>query len=184
MRTAKSCGPDIPTLISSRQQCLRIAPATVTKKPVRRGEHEGNRKTIARGMPGASGVTVVTCSCAFFHCTRGCGRIERPAFPAPSPRKRVAFVAIPEGRRTGKARANCVARTGRRALLPRPSFETRVSALLGMRSIQVARLYPHGEEPRARAGRAFCEAVANGAANRRRHRTMLRIAGENHGARR
>src|SRR5471030_1531437 len=27
---------------------------------VRRGEHEGNRKTIARGMPDVSGVTVVT----------------------------------------------------------------------------------------------------------------------------
>jgi hypothetical protein len=26
--------------------------ATVTRKPDRRGEHEGNRKTIARGMPG------------------------------------------------------------------------------------------------------------------------------------
>jgi hypothetical protein len=41
-------------------------------------------KTIARGMPGDSGVTVVTCSCAFFIRTRGCGCIERPAFPAPS----------------------------------------------------------------------------------------------------
>src|SRR5260370_41681812 len=35
-------------------------------------------------MPGETGVTVVTCSCAFFICTRGCGRIQRPAFPAPS----------------------------------------------------------------------------------------------------
>jgi len=32
---------------------------TVAKEPDRRGEHEGNRKTIARGMPGDSGVTVV-----------------------------------------------------------------------------------------------------------------------------
>jgi hypothetical protein len=31
---------------------------TVAKEPDRRGEHEGNRKTIARGMPGDSGVTV------------------------------------------------------------------------------------------------------------------------------
>src|SRR5664279_3250098 len=31
-----------------------------------------------------SGVTVVTNACAFYHCTRGCGRIGRPAFPAPS----------------------------------------------------------------------------------------------------
>jgi hypothetical protein len=35
-------------------------------------------------MPGVSGVTVVTNACAFYHTTRGCGRIERPAFPAPS----------------------------------------------------------------------------------------------------
>ena len=41
-------------------------------------------KTTARGMPGVSGVTVVTNSCAFYFCTRGCGRVERPAFPAPS----------------------------------------------------------------------------------------------------
>src|SRR5580700_11333775 len=41
-------------------------------------------KTIARGMPDVSGVTVVTNACAFYHCTRGCGRAERPAFPAPS----------------------------------------------------------------------------------------------------
>jgi len=35
-------------------------------------------------MPGRSGVTVVTNSCAFYYCIRGCGRIARPAFPAPS----------------------------------------------------------------------------------------------------
>src|SRR5665213_3251739 len=35
-------------------------------------------------MPGVSGVTVVTNACAFYHCARGCGRAERPAFPAPS----------------------------------------------------------------------------------------------------
>ncbi|MEO6842085.1 MAG: hypothetical protein ABI192_15125, partial [Bradyrhizobium sp.] len=41
-------------------------------------------KTIARGMPDVSGVTVVTNACAYYHYTRGCGRAERPAFPAPS----------------------------------------------------------------------------------------------------
>jgi hypothetical protein len=30
---------------------LRITPMTVAKKPVHRGDHEGSRKTIARGMP-------------------------------------------------------------------------------------------------------------------------------------
>jgi hypothetical protein len=35
-------------------------------------------------MPGDSGVTVVTTLVCFLLCTRGCGRIVRPAFPAPS----------------------------------------------------------------------------------------------------
>jgi hypothetical protein len=35
-------------------------------------------------MLGVSGVTVVTNSYAFFICMPGCGRIVRPAFPAPS----------------------------------------------------------------------------------------------------
>jgi hypothetical protein len=35
-------------------------------------------------MPGESGVTVVTTLVCFLFCTRGCGRIVRPAFPAPS----------------------------------------------------------------------------------------------------
>jgi hypothetical protein len=33
---------------------------TVAKEPGHRGEHEATVKTIARGMPGCSGVTVVT----------------------------------------------------------------------------------------------------------------------------
>src|SRR6202030_2820603 len=66
-RTAKSCGPDIPTLISSGRQCLRIAACDggnkarlteeITKETV---------KTIARGMPGDTGVTVVTMLVCFF----------------------------------------------------------------------------------------------------------------------
>jgi hypothetical protein len=56
----------------------------VTKKPDHRGEYEVSRKTIARGMPGVSGVTVVTNARAYYQYTRGCGRTRRPAFPAPS----------------------------------------------------------------------------------------------------
>src|SRR2546430_13006320 len=48
-RTAKSCGSDVPMLASSVRE---EAQATVSNKPGHRGEHEGNRKTIARGMPG------------------------------------------------------------------------------------------------------------------------------------
>jgi hypothetical protein len=36
-------------------------------------------------MSGETGVTVVTMLvCSILFCMRGCGRIERPAFPAPS----------------------------------------------------------------------------------------------------
>ena len=49
-RTAKSCGPDASTPASSRRE--NIPPATVTRKPDRRGEHEISRKTIACGDAG------------------------------------------------------------------------------------------------------------------------------------
>ena len=39
---------------------------TVANKPGHRGERDISRKTIARGMPGFSGVTVVTNACAFY----------------------------------------------------------------------------------------------------------------------
>src|ERR1019366_7040028 len=54
------------------------------KSPVTGESAKETVKTIARGMPDVSGVTVVTNACAFYQCTRGCGRAERPAFPAPS----------------------------------------------------------------------------------------------------
>src|ERR1700736_2145532 len=80
-RTAKSCGPDAPTLACRWRSNTRM---TVAGKPGHRGEHEISRKTMARGMPGVSGVTVVTNARVYYHTTRGCGRIGRPAFPAPS----------------------------------------------------------------------------------------------------
>src|SRR6478672_21331 len=80
-RTAKSCRSDAPGPASSLRE---DAQATVSNKPGHRGEREVSRKTIARGMPGDFGVTVVTMLVCFLFRTRGCGRIERPAFPAPS----------------------------------------------------------------------------------------------------
>src|SRR5258705_1278804 len=56
-RTAKSCRSDAPRPASSLREEAR---ATVSNKPGHRGEREVSRKTIARGMPGVSGVTVVT----------------------------------------------------------------------------------------------------------------------------
>src|SRR5712664_3003878 len=81
MRTAKSCRSDAPKLASSLREEAQI---TVSNKPGHRGEREVSRKTIARGMPGETGVTVVTMLVCFLFRTRGCGRIARPAFPAPS----------------------------------------------------------------------------------------------------
>jgi hypothetical protein len=42
----------------------------VTNKPDHRGEHEVTVKTIARGMPGESGVTVVTMLVCFVFIAR------------------------------------------------------------------------------------------------------------------
>jgi hypothetical protein len=49
-RTAKSCGPDAPTLASSSREASFLG-ATVARKPGHRGEREISRKTIAQGMP-------------------------------------------------------------------------------------------------------------------------------------
>src|SRR6476646_6332548 len=57
VRTAKSCRSDAPMLASSLREEAQM---TVSNKLGHRGEHEVSRKTIARGMPGRSGVTVVT----------------------------------------------------------------------------------------------------------------------------
>src|SRR5262245_11633867 len=67
-----------------------LPPATGARKAAPRGEYEGNRKTIARGKPGCPGCTcgltrVLFCSTLR---TRDCGRSRRPAFPAPSSKKR------------------------------------------------------------------------------------------------
>src|SRR6266403_798791 len=63
-RTAKSCRSGAPMPASSLREEAR---ATVSNKPGHRGEHEVSRKTIARGMPGETGVTVVTTLvCLFF----------------------------------------------------------------------------------------------------------------------
>src|SRR5467141_26115 len=70
-RTAKSCRSDAPMLASSLRE---EAQATVSNKPGHRGEREVSRKTIARGMPGRSGVTVVTMLvCLFYFACEAAG---------------------------------------------------------------------------------------------------------------
>ena len=56
---------------------------TVVNKPGHRGDAKETVKTIARGMPGVSGVTVVTNARALLHYTRGCGRIGARYFLRP-----------------------------------------------------------------------------------------------------
>src|ERR1700716_3452675 len=73
LRTAKSCGPEAPTLASSSRSCvgptgfrqnlaLRM---TVAKEPGHRGEHDISRKTIACGNAGRFRCTRCY-SCAFY----------------------------------------------------------------------------------------------------------------------
>ena len=73
-RTAKSCGPDLPTLGSSL--CVTSAQATVAKKPGTPRRARISRQTNRAGNAGCFGVPVVTCLRAFFHCTQGCGCVS------------------------------------------------------------------------------------------------------------
>ena len=59
-RTAKSCGPDIPMLMSSWRRCVRIAPVTETTKPVFEEITKETVKTIRAGNAGMFGEPVVT----------------------------------------------------------------------------------------------------------------------------
>ena len=79
-RTAKACGPDTPTLVSSEQNGLLV---TGARQPGSRGERAISCKTIAQGMPGDPAEPVVTAACVFL-LQAGHGRGLRPAFPAPS----------------------------------------------------------------------------------------------------
>ena len=98
MRTAKSCGPDAPTLASSLVESIREA--TVAKEPGHRGEHEGNRKAIAQGMPVETGEPVEDYRIL---CGHGC--IGHPAFPAPSSWRVALRPLFFWGERTCKTRA-------------------------------------------------------------------------------
>jgi hypothetical protein len=63
MRTAKSCGPDLPTLGSSL--CATSAQTTVAIKPGTPGRARISRQTVARGLPVAPAEPVVTAACFF-----------------------------------------------------------------------------------------------------------------------
>jgi hypothetical protein len=92
-RTAKSCGPDAPTLASSsrrfgrpyRAQANHIRGRRWQNSPVTGESAKEPVKTIACGNAGRFRCTRCY-SCAFYHykCTRGRGCSGHPAFPAPS----------------------------------------------------------------------------------------------------
>src|ERR1039458_9748631 len=63
-RTVKSCGPDAPTLASSWRKRFRWRRWQTS--PVTGESTKETVKTIARGMPDVSGVTVVTNARAFY----------------------------------------------------------------------------------------------------------------------
>src|SRR5258705_9083281 len=130
MRTAKSCRSDAPMLASSLRE---EAQATVSNKPGHRGEREVSRKTIARGMPG-----LLRCTCGDYtrvlttHCTRGCGCIGHPAFPAPSvyrgPKKSIQNSGAPRREITESRQVNANAphsQSSSPGLTGRPSIPRR-----------------------------------------------------------
>jgi hypothetical protein len=93
LRTAKSCGPDAPTLVSSLRS--RVGP-TGLRQDISAGDG-GKRarspgrarrkplKPLRAGMPGDAGVLVVArVRSTNTKCTRGRGCNGHPAFPTPS----------------------------------------------------------------------------------------------------
>jgi hypothetical protein len=71
-RTAKSCGPGISTPMLTRVNASHCA-RTVATSPITGESTKEAVKTIARGMPDVSGVTVVTCLRAFIFARKATG---------------------------------------------------------------------------------------------------------------
>ena len=81
LRTAKSCGPDAPTLASSWWK--RFLRRGWQQSPVTRESAKETVKTVARGMPDVSGVTVVTNACAFYTTRAAAGASGTRHSPRP-----------------------------------------------------------------------------------------------------
>src|SRR5258705_12629455 len=113
---------------------------TVSNKPGHRGEHEVSRKTIARGMPGD-----FRCTCGDYtrvlttHCTRGCGCIGHPAFPAPSVfRAAKRFCKTSGDQRRGNAKLRLlavIARSDLSAVAQRAKAEATKQSILPLRGV-------------------------------------------------
>ena len=91
LRTAKSCGPDAPTL--AFKLAGSIPQAMVAKEPGHQGEREVSRKTIVQGMPGRFRRTCGDYRVLTTFCTRAAG--------ATSTRHSLRPLIV-EGQRSGK----------------------------------------------------------------------------------
>ena len=110
-RTAKACGPDLPTLGSTLR--AQESGGTVAIKPGHRGERAISRKPLRReGRTVSAYLYSLVCFLRFLPCTRGCGCDVHPAFPAPSRR-----VIRPKPRANPAARGMALAC---RTVSPRP----------------------------------------------------------------
>src|SRR6195256_4929480 len=93
LRTAKSCGPDAPTLASSSRKASRPYRARTSQisaddggKRARSPGRARNKplKPLRAGMPGDPGGPVATTRVHYQLRTRGYGCNGHPAFPTPS----------------------------------------------------------------------------------------------------
>ena len=78
-RTAKSCGPDAPTLASSLRKLFRRR--RWQESPVTGESTKETVKTIAQGRPGISGEPVVTMLVCFFNSHARLRVHWAPGFP-------------------------------------------------------------------------------------------------------
>src|ERR1700732_4585211 len=99
MRTAKSCGPDAPTLASSLRMLCRAYRARTRREAAddggKRARSPGRArrkplKPLRAGTSGDSGVLVVARVLSTnTKCTRGRGCHGHPAFPTPSQGRKI-----------------------------------------------------------------------------------------------
>src|ERR1700693_6480767 len=81
LRTAKSCGPDAPTLASSFAK--QFARRRWQQSPVTGESAEETVKTIAQGRPGVSGEPVVTTLVCFLYFAREAAGAAGPPLSLP-----------------------------------------------------------------------------------------------------
>src|ERR1700731_1170448 len=104
-RTAKSCGPDIPTLMSSWRQCLLIALMMVANKPGSPGRARHRPlKPFACGNAGLHRRTCGDLLVSFVFRHEAAGALEHPVFPAPSVIGGTSFQQSPGDKCRGDAR--------------------------------------------------------------------------------